>query len=51
MSDYLHGDLTMHAIYRKMTYLMGNLNIPDDASPEDVMRMLKGFRPSMISEG
>lgn len=48
MSQYLHGDLMMHAMYRKLTFMLGHVHIPDDASEEEAIKAASTARRSPI---
>jgi hypothetical protein len=49
LSDYLHGNVVLHATYRRISYLH-SLTPPEDAPIDEVMAALKGSRISPFIE-
>lgn len=49
ISDYLHGDVIMHAVFRKMTYLHAP-NPPKDVTIEEAMSAIKVAKKSPFIE-
>lgn len=48
MSEYLHGDVLWHSVYRRVTFFSGQVHLPDDATEEEVMNIFATRKPSPI---